>query len=701
MAELGTFTVLLALAASVWATGAAFVGHRRQRDALVRSAELALRTAAVSLTVSYGLLIALFLTRDFSVQYVAAYSDRQLPTAYSVAAAWAGQDGSLLLWAWMLAVVAVLVLRQHRGRHRELMPIVACVLAATLVLFVGLVATVSNPFTRMTFVPEDGAGLNAMLQNWGQLYHPPATFLGYVGFAVPFAFAVAALVTGRLGTEWLRAARLWMVGSWLFLGLGIVLGARWAYTELGWGGYWAWDPVENVSLLPWLTATAYLHGAALQERRGTLRVFNLALAATTFALTLFGTFLVRSGVASSVHAFAESSAGVYLLGGIVLTVLVTAALITWRLPLLRSPRAAELALTRERLIVITNVVLLVYTLAIFWGTLFPVISRTLQGREVTVGEPFYDLMTVPFVVAMLLLLGLAPAVAWRRASVGGVRRRLLVPVGVGVGAGALAAVLDGARNPLTIAVLALSAFAATTLVTEVHRSVHAHGRTRVREHLTVLGQLFVRSPRRFGGLVAHLGLVLLIVGVALDVTYRSDERHELTVGEQVSVGGYVLTLDRLDSELSPTRMSIGATFEIARSSGRSAGSLVTERFLTVNQDQPRTHVGVRSLLREDIYVILEDVDVESQRAGVHVHLHPGVLWLWVGSGVLLLGGLLAIWPYRRRSAPADDPATGGRHAGADGGASAVGSRGPADPGELEAAIARRRELMDASGEVGR
>jgi cytochrome c-type biogenesis protein CcmF len=262
-------------------------------------------------------------------------------------------------------------------------------------------------------------------------------------------------------------------------------------------------------------------------------------------------------------------------------------------------------------------------------------------------------------------------------------------------------VLDGARNPLTIAVLALSAFAATTLVTEVHRSVHAHGRTRVREHLTVLGQLFVRSPRRFGGLVAHLGLVLLIVGVALDVTYRSDERHELTVGEQVTVGGYVLTLDRLDSELSPTRMSISATFEIARSSGRPAGSLVTERYLTVNQDQPRTHVGVRSLLREDIYVILEDVDVESQRAGFHVHLHPGVLWLWVGSGVLLLGGLLAIWPYRGRSEPAAEPATGGRHEGADGGASAVGSGGPVDPDELEAAIARRRELMDASGEVGR
>jgi cytochrome c-type biogenesis protein CcmF len=678
MAELGTFTVLLALAAALWAVAAAVVGQRRHRPALVHAAGSGLQVAAGALTVSYGVLITLFVTRDFSVRYVAEYSDSHLPLAYTVAAAWAGQDGSLLLWAWMLAGVAVLVLHRHRRRHPELLPTVLAVLAAVLVLFVGLVATVSNPFSRLPFVPEDGAGLNAMLQNWGQLYHPPATFLGYVGFAVPFAFAIAALVTGRLDTEWLRASRVWMVGSWVLLGLGILLGARWAYTELGWGGYWAWDPVENVSLLPWLTATAYLHSAVLQERRGTLRTFNLVLAVATFALTLFGTFLVRSGVASSVHAFAQSSAGTYLLAGIGATVLVAAGLIAWRLPALRSPRATERALTREQLLLATDVLLLVFTLAVLWGTLFPILTRTVQGREVTVGEPYYELMTIPFAVLLLVLLALGPAVAWRRASRRGVTARLATPLTVGVVVAALAAVLDGGRHPLTIAVLGLSATAVTTLAAEVRRGVRAHHPVGVRARLAAAGRLLPRNPRRYGGMLAHLGLVLLIVGVALDVTYRTDQRHELDVGEAVAVGGYLLTLDQLDSEIGSTRMSIAATLDVQRaSSGRSVGTLTTERYLGVNQDQPRTHVGVRSLVREDVYVVLEDVDVEAQRAGFHVYLHPGVLWLWVGGGVLLLGGTLAIWPYRRRT---DEAVT------------------PRDAADLEARIAARRELMGTGGE---
>jgi cytochrome c-type biogenesis protein CcmF len=678
MAEFGTFTVLLALAAALWAAVAAVVGQRRRRPAFVHAAGRGLHVAAASLTVSYGVLVTLFVTRDFSVRYVAEYSDSQLPLAYTVAAAWAGQDGSLLLWAWMLAVVAVLALHRHRTRHPELWPTVLATLAAVLVLFVGLVATVSNPFARLPFVPEDGAGLNAMLQNWGQLYHPPATFLGYVGFAVPFAFAIAALVTGRLDTEWLRASRVWTVGSWVLLGLGILLGARWAYTELGWGGYWAWDPVENVSLLPWLTATALLHSAVLQERRGTLRTGNLVLAVATFALTLFGTFLVRSGVASSVHAFAQSSAGIYLLAGIGATVLVAAGLITWRLPELRGPRARERALTREQVLLATDVLLLVFTLAVLWGTLFPILTRTLQGREVTVGEPFYELMTLPFTVLLLLLLVLGPAVAWRRAAARGVAHRLVVPTSVGVAVAALSAALDGGRHPLTITVLGLSAAAVTTMAAEVRRGVRAHHPVGVRARLVAARRLLPRNPRRYGGMLAHLGLVLLIVGVTLDVTYRTDERHELDVGETVAVGGYLLTLDQLDSQLSSTRMSIAASLSVQRgSSGRSVGTVTTERYLGVNQDQPRTRVGVRSLVREDVYVVLEDVDVDAQRAGFHVYLHPGVLWLWVGGGVLLLGGTLAIWPYRRRS---DAVAT------------------PRDVPDLEARIAARRELMGAGGE---
>jgi len=642
MAEFGTFTILLALAAACWSAVTAWLGYRRRDTRLVRSAEAGLHGALLSLTVSAGVLWTLFLTRDFSVRYVAEYSDQHLSIPLTISAFWAGQSGSLLFWAWVLAGAATLVTVRHRHRARELLPVAVLVLALVLVAFTALVAFTSNPFERLGFTPSDGAGLNPMLQNWGMILHPPATFLGYVGFTVPFAFAVAALVTGRLDSEWVRLVRAWVLWSWILLSVGIILGARWAYTELGWGGYWAWDPVENVSLLPWLTATAYLHTAVLQERRGKLSVWNLALTFVTFALTVFGTFLVRSGVASSVHAFAESSAGVYLLGLIVAVIVAGVVLITWRVPQLRDTSARIGGLSRETLIVVTNAVLMLFTLAIFWGTLFPVITSTVQGRDVTVGEPFFDLVTIPVTWALLVLFGLAPAVAWRRARAHGLQQRLLVPVGAALLTGVVTAVLDGGNHPVTVLTLSLSAFAVVTIVLEFHHGVHRHGLAEPREHLARSVELFRRDPRRYGGAVAHLGIVLLIIGVTLDVTYRSDERHTMTVGESVEVGRYALTFDSLTSEITQSRMSLAATLGVARQGGSDAGSLTTERYLNVNQQDPRTAVGVRSLVREDVYVILQEVDIDSETATFSIHLHPGVLWLWVGSSLLVLGGLLAL-----------------------------------------------------------
>ncbi|MFU8839798.1 MAG: heme lyase CcmF/NrfE family subunit [Nitriliruptoraceae bacterium] len=655
MPEFGTFTLLLALAASVWAAVTGTLGHRSGRRDLVESAAAGLRGALVSLTVASGVLVTLFLTRDFSVRYVAEYSDRSLELSYTIAAFWAGQNGSLLFWAWVLAATSVLAVTLHRDRHRELLPVVIVVLATTLVVFTALVAFTSNPFQRLGFTPSDGAGLNAMLRNWGQLYHPPATFLGYIGFTVPFAFAIAALVTGRLDDEWIHAVRRWVLWSWVLLGLGILLGARWAYTELGWGGYWAWDPVENVSLLPWLTATAYLHTAVLQERRGKLRVWNLVLAITTFALTVFGTFLVRSGVAASVHAFAESPAGLWLLGVIVAVVLLGTGLLVWRLPELKDRSAPIGGWTRETMLVVTNAVLVLYTLAIFWGTLFPALTNAIQGRDVTVGAPFFDRVTLPVTLALLVLFGLAPVLAWRRASAAGLTRRLAVPVAVGLLAGVVAVVLDGAANPMTSVVLSLSGFALATIVLELHHGVHAHGLRHPKDHLPAFLGVFPRNPRRYGGALVHLGVVLLIVGVALDVTYRSDERHTLTVGESAEVGRYTLTFADLDTAVTATRMSLTATLELARPGGRDAGTIETERYLYANQEQPRTHVGVRSLVREDVYVILEEVDIDAQRATFSVLLHPGVLWLWLGGGLLLLGGVVAAWPYAMRRDDAGEP----------------------------------------------
>jgi cytochrome c-type biogenesis protein CcmF len=681
MAELGTFSVLLAVAAAAWAVGAAALGTRR--ETFQRSAEGALRGAFLSLTVASAVLVALFLTRDFSVRYVAEYSDLALPTAYTVAAFWAGQDGSLLLWAWLLAGLAVLAVRRHRARDAALMPTVVVTLAAVLLVITALVAFTSNPFERLGFVPEDGAGLNAMLQNWGQLYHPPATFAGYVGFTVPFAFAVAALVTGHLDDRWIRTVRVWMVVSWLLLTFGILLGARWAYTELGWGGYWAWDPVENASLLPWLTATAYLHSAVIQERRGKLKVWNVSLVIATFVLTIFGTFLVRSGVASSVHAFAESSAGMYLLGVVVAVVIASAVLVTWRLPLLRSHRDPIAPVSREAAFVLTNVLLVGFTLVVFWGTLYPVVMSVLRGTDVTVGAPFFDRMSLPFALLLLGALALCPVLAWRRASARGLGRRVAVPFGVGMAAGGVAAVLDRGSNVVTVLVLSLSAFAVATIVSAFGQALRVHRHERA--HGAAVGHLFARNPRRWGGAVVHLGIVLLIVGVTLDATYRSDERITLTVGDAASVGGHVLTFESLDSEMSATRVALRATLGVARQGGGSRGALVTERSLLANQDQPRTSVGVRSLLREDVYVILEEVDVDSQTATFNVFLHPGVLWLWLGGGLLMVGGVLAVWPYRGRAAAVGAAGAAGG-AGAESAAAAegvlVGGSAPDDRPEV-------------------
>ena len=672
MAELGAFAVVVALVASAWAAVAGALAHRRGREAFLRSAEGALWGALLALTVALGILAYLFLARDFSVESVAQYSDTTLSPVMTVAAVWAGQEGSLLLWTWMLGGTAALVPALHRRRHPALLPAAVAVVAVVLVLFTALVAVASNPFTRLDFVPSEGAGLNPMLIHWAQVLHPPATFLGYVGFTVPFAFALAALATGRLDSEWLRASRPWMIAAWILLGIGIVLGARWAYTELGWGGYWAWDPVENVSLLPWLIATVFLHTAVLQERRGKLRVANLVAAIAAFVLTLFATFLVRSGVAASVHAFAESPAGRYFLVAIVLAVVVAAGLVSWRLPRLRDRGARIGGLSRETLLVLTAALLVAYTLVILWGTLFPVLASAVQGRELSVDPPFFDAVSVPVAVLLLALLGPGPLVGWRRTSHAGLRRGLVAPAAAALVAGAVAAIVDAGRSPVTVAVTALAAFALAGIVIDLSRGVR-DGRARELGSLAAVRSAFARHPRRYGGAVAHLGIVVLVVGLALDGAYRVDDQLDLALGEATTFEGYTVTLAALDTEAGMDRSALTATLEVERDGSR-VGALSTERYLEGRMEQPRTEVGVLTRWHEDLYAVLGDVDVEAQVAQIELHRHPGLLWIWVGSVFTLLGGLLAVWPYRRH--PAGEP-TADRVRGRDEASALAGARGQA------------------------
>ncbi|HEU4759706.1 MAG TPA: cytochrome c biogenesis protein CcsA, partial [Dehalococcoidia bacterium] len=457
MSELGNLAIALA----------ALLGAGLRRNDLQQSARNAVYAVFLLLTVASGLLLYQFLTRDFGNAYVASYSSRDLGFWYTVSAFWAGQAGSLLFWAWLLAGFGTIVVWRQAG-YRELMPYVIAAVMGVSVFFTLLLAVVSSPFARLAFAPPDGQGLNPLLQNPGMFGHPPTQYLGYVGFTIPFAFAIAAMATKRLDDEWIRATRRWTLAAWFFLTLGILFGMQWAYVELGWGGYWAWDPVENASLLPWLTATAFLHSVMIQEKRDMLKVWNLVLIVLTFALSIFGSFLTRSGVLSSVHSFALSAMGPLFFAFIALILIVSFTLLALRLPWLKSAGDLDSLVSRESSFLFNNLILVGAAFSVFLGTIFPMISEAVRGVKISVGAPFFNQVNVPIGLALLLVMGLCPLLAWRKASLSNLSRNFLFPGGLGL----LAAVMlfaAGLRQPIALVAFALSVFVTATILLDFHR----------------------------------------------------------------------------------------------------------------------------------------------------------------------------------------------------------------------------------------
>src|SRR5215470_8682702 len=435
MAELGRLATCLALLCAVFAVGASIVGARRRRRDVVRSAEHAAYAVFVLVAVAAAVLLHALLTHDFSLEYVATYSSSTLPTNYVVAALWGGQKGSLLFWALMLTFFTTLVQWQNRERNRELMPWVTATLMTVASFFLGLVVFITDPFERLATPAVEGADLNPLLQNYWMMIHPPSLYTGFVSASVPFAFAIAALVTGRLGDQWIRTTRRWALFSWFFLSLGNLLGARWAYEVLGWGGYWGWDPVENAAFMPWLVSTAYLHSVMIQEKKDMLRVWNMVLVLLTFTLTIFGTFLTRSGVISSVHSFTQSGLGPFFIGFLVLVILGAGAMVAYRLPALRTTGTIESFFSREAAFLFNNLLLVGIAFAVFWGTVFPVISEWVRGVKITVGPPFFNRVNAPLGIALLFLMGVGPVIAWRRATPRNLWRAFAWPVGAALVAG--------------------------------------------------------------------------------------------------------------------------------------------------------------------------------------------------------------------------------------------------------------------------
>ncbi|MGH9050383.1 MAG: heme lyase CcmF/NrfE family subunit [Acidimicrobiia bacterium] len=615
------------------------LGLRRRDDRLLRNGRRYVFVVLGAAVVAVAAMEWALLTHDFSIEYVAENNARSTPLLFTVTGLWAALEGSILLWALVLGGYLVFMVRRFRDRATD--PLVAWAtvtgLAVALFFFVLMLGP-ANPFTTLADAPADGAGPNPLLQNHPLMaFHPPMLYLGYVGFTVPFAFAIAALVTGRFGEGWLADTRRATLVAWGFLTAGILLGAWWSYEVLGWGGYWAWDPVENASLLPWLTGTAFIHSVIVQERRGMLRVWNLSLVIATFCLTILGTFLTRSGVIDSVHSFTQSAIGPMLLGFLGLVAAVGIGLIAWRGDRLRAPGRIDSPVSRESAFLANNLLFAALAFVVLLGTVYPLLAEALQGRRLSVGEPYFDRMTTPVGLGLLFLMAAAPALPWRATSGEVLRRRLLVPAWAGAVAMAGAVVL-GARELAQVLTFGLAAFALAGIARQFWVGGRAHGPIRA-----------VRSnPRLYGGLVVHVGVVLIAVALAASSSYSTKREVRLREGESATVRDYTVTYLDSDFERSDQKTTVSARVSVERG-GDELGVYAPAISSFPNSTQGIGTPSVRTGLREDVYLTLVSSPNERGRVTLGVAVNPLVLWLWIGGGVMALGTLMALAPSLRRA----------------------------------------------------
>jgi cytochrome c-type biogenesis protein CcmF len=623
----------LALYALVGGTAAAITRQRRLAD----SARYALLACFGSTVIASAVLIRALVTHDFSYAYVQAHTSRDLSTVYSLTAFWGGEEGSLLLWLLVLTGYAALAVTMNRKLLKDIVVWVVPVIGGLATFFSFMLVAVASPFTTVTRA-VDGAGLVPSLQNPYMVAHPPMLYLGYVGLSIPFAFAAGAMLSGHTDERWIVATRRWTLLAWTFLGFGQILGAHWAYVEVGWGGYYAWDPVENAALMPWLAATAFLHSVMIQERKGMLRIWNMVLVALAFELSVFGTFLTRSGVIESIHSFAKSSIGAWFLAFVVVTTLFSTALIIWRLPLLRARTKLESPLSREAAFLYNNLLLVALCLTIFWGEIWPIIAQLVKGNQQTMGRPYYDFFLRIFGLPLLLLMGIGPLIAWRRTTSRALLKTLRWPIGIALVTGAiLIAVGAGSSSPGLIA-YTFSAFVLTTIVVEFVRGTRATGS---------LVQLFARNRRRYGGYVVHASIVLLAIGIVGSSAYQTQREFQRKVGQSFTIDGYTAKVAALQHKTDVTSSGNQTeTTAVLHVTGRYNGTLkstsVDSSALGISHE-----VGIHTNYPrgEDFYVILDQID--GNTIYFKVFVKPLVNFIWLAGFVFLFGSLIAMWPDAR------------------------------------------------------
>jgi cytochrome c-type biogenesis protein CcmF len=686
----GSALLAAALIAALYAAGAGVYGGRTGDRRWVESSRRAIYAMAGLLTAAVVIIEVAFLRNDFGFALVADHSSTTTPTFYKLTAMWSSQEGSLLLWAWVLSLASSAVLFITRNRHREIVPWATAVLAALGSFFIGLMIFKAQPFAHLDPAPVEGAGLTPLLRNPYMAVHPPMLYSGYVFWSIPFAFCVGALIARRLDASWIRTTRNFALLAWTFLGIGLLLGSRWSYEELGWGGYWGWDPVENAALMPWLVGTAFLHSVMVQEKRGMLKVWNVSLIAGTFSLCLLGTFLVRSGVLQSIHAFGASTVGGPLLGLIAVVAIGSTLLIVSRLDQLRPERRIESLLSRESIFLVNNLLLVGLALVIFWGTFFPLISEFFTGEKHSLAAPWFNRYVTPIGVLLVLFTGIGPLLAWGRLSSSAARRLLLWP---GLAAGAaivvLLAVSDAGSHPWALFVFGFAAFTLMALGGEFWRAGTTRRALTGEPLPRALAQAVGRNRRRYGGYIVHAGIALTLVGIAASSSFQTKEDVRLQVGQSANVGDYTIHYDNLTSDPQPERLSFVSHLTVTRD-GKRVGTLAPARNYYPTQDpsagpigryfmgESTSEVGLRARAGGDLWTAfqpdlsvlnpdikrgnrqLADLPPAAQEFAIlaliqhyvqtpppatfRVIVNPLVGWIWIGALIALTGAVMAGWP---------------------------------------------------------
>ncbi|MDP9269019.1 MAG: heme lyase CcmF/NrfE family subunit [Acidobacteriota bacterium] len=650
MAVFGTFALLIALALSGYALFAgllALVFHRRQSAALSETARRAGIAVFLCVTAAAFALIYAAFTNDFTMEYVRQHSNRALPGIYKFSALWSGQEGSLLLWAWLLAGYGF-VLRVRHKVDPKLVAFASVVLAGIQVFFLLLLNFAARPFALATRAVEDGNGLNPLLQYPEMVIHPPMLYLGYVGFSVPFAFALGALAMRYPGEKWIHITRRWTMVTWGFLTLGVFLGMHWAYSVLGWGGYWGWDPVENASILPWFTGTAFLHSVMMQEKRGMMKKWNMWLIFATFMLAILGTFLTRSGVVSSVHAFAQSSIGTWFLVFLGITFAVCLFFFFKNTAYLQSEHHLEALASRESSFLFNNVIFLVACFTVLWGTLFPILSEWVQGTKVTVGPPFFNRVMIPVGLLLLILTGVGPLLAWRKTSLGSLKRNFTVPIVVGLAAGIVMIATRWVSPWASLSELyswstiVLAVMVAVTIFSEFARGARVIAGHTGQNLAAAMVQLTRRNTRRYGGYLVHFGVVLIMIGFA-GAAFNQEREQEMGLGDTMQLGRYQLVGKTFTQDDNANYSSNAAILDVYEN-GKFAGTMYPEKRLYKANGEPGTIVANRSTLRDDLYLVFAGINGDNTKPIIKAYLNPLVAWIWLGVLVVVFGTLVALVP---------------------------------------------------------